>query len=353
MKATIITVFLTLILSSSSAHQQEKGEEAISIEEVATEKLHHLEDGSFFNPWCADCSKSFLDLLKWRLSRNAFREERKKEVRLEVERPDFPGLFKRPGDYIVWLGHSTVLMRVGKMTIITDPVFWDVNFLIRRKTPLPVEPEKLPRIDYVLVSHNHYDHLNTRSIEFLKERFDPFFVTGPGYEDYFASIGTSKHIVLDWWQKHEADGIRIISLPAHHWSKRGFFDTNSMLWCSFLIEREGVKYYWVGDSGYYSGYREIGGKFGPVDVLLVPIGGYEPRWFMKTYHVNPEEAVEVARDVRAKTFIPIHWGTFDLTDEPLWFPIEHLKEIYKGGKGPALEILNQGGTFFPVDKVVR
>jgi L-ascorbate metabolism protein UlaG (beta-lactamase superfamily) len=350
MKSTVILLFITLILSSSSAKVREV---PISIEEVARKKLHHREDGSFFNPWCRDCRKGSFDYLKWRLSWNVYREEKKKEVRFNVERPDFIKLDKESGDYMVWLGHSTVLMRVGNKTIITDPVFWDVNFFIKRKTPFPIEPEKLPPIDYVFVSHGHYDHLNTKTIKFLKERFDPIFITGPGYEDYFTSIGTSKHIVLDWWESYVVEAMKITSLPVHHWSKRGLFDTNRMLWCSFLIEREGVKYYWVGDSGYYGGYREIGEKFGPIDVLFVPLGGYEPRWFMRTYHVNPEEAVEIAKDVRAKTFIPIHWGTFDLTDEPLWLPIEHLKEIYKAGEGPVLEILNQGGTFPPEDKITK
>jgi L-ascorbate metabolism protein UlaG (beta-lactamase superfamily) len=351
MRLLIIPLLLILIIFSATTYSRE--EPAISIEEVARGKSHHREDGSFFNPWCRDCSKSFFDYLKWRFSRSVYHEEKKKEVMLNVERPDFPSLERGSGDYMVWLGHSTLLMRVGNKKIITDPIFWGVNFLIRRKTPFPIEPEKLPHIDYVLISHGHYDHLDTKTIEFLKNRFDPFFISGPGYEDYFASVGISKHIVLDWWQNHEDQNITITALPVHHWSKRGLFDTNRMLWSSFLIERESVKYYWVGDSGYYGGYKEIGKKFGPVDILFVPIGGYEPRWFMKTYHVNPEEAVEIAKDVRAKTFIPIHWGTFDLTDEPLWLPIEHLKEIYNAGEGPALEILDQGGYFFPGEKSTK
>ncbi len=350
MKSAIVPLFLSLAIISSTAHALE---EPISIEDIARKKLHHLEDGSFFNPWCTDCNRSFLDYLKWRLSTNAFREERKKNVELRVVRPDFKALDERGGDYIVWLGHASVFMRIGGKTVITDPVFWDVNFLLRRVTPFPVEPERLPRIDYVLISHGHYDHLNTRSIEFLKQRFDPTFITGPGYEEYLSSIGISKRLALDWWESHVNGEMKITSLPVQHWSKRGLFDTNRMLWSSFLVESHGVKYYWVGDSGYFRGFREVGEKFGPIDVLLVTIGHYEPRWFMKQNHANPEEALEIAKDVRAKTFIPIHWGTFDLTDEPLWYPIERLKEVYRAGEGPVLEILDQGGHFYsssPEDK---
>lgn len=319
----------------------------MSIEEISIKKAHHSKEGRFLNPWCPDCRKSFFDFLRWQIfSKNVYAEEKKKEVKFNVVKPDFNMLDdKAVTDYIIWLGHSTVLMKVGSKVIITDPVFWDINLLLKRKTPFPIEPETLPRIDYVLISHGHYDHLDTKSIKFLKERFDPVFISGPGYEDYFASVGISNHIVLDWWEKYEVLGMKITSLPVQHWSKRGIFDTDKMLWCSFLIEKDNRRYYWIGDSGYYEGYKEIGKKFGQIDVLFVPVGAYEPRWFMKTYHVNPEEAIQVAKDVRAKIFIPIHWGTFDLTDEPLWLPIKHLREIYKTASDPSLKILDHGGHF--------
>lgn len=326
------------------------GEEAVySIEEISLNKTHHGADGRFFNPWCIDCGKSFTDLLKWRFSRSRYRELKKKEVTLNVAAPDFVELDKNPGDYMVWLGHSTVLMRVGGKTVLTDPVFGDVFFFIERESPPPIAPEGLPRIDYVLISHGHYDHLDTASLKFLKEHSDPYFITGPGYEDYFASIGTAgtagatKHLVLDWFEEYRDGDLLIRSLPVHHWSKRGPFDTNRMLWCSYLVEGRGARYYWIGDTGYYGGFREIGEKFGPMDVVFVPVGGYEPRWFMKTYHVNPEEALMIARDVGARIMVPIHWGTFDLTDEPLWLPARKLRELHKAGPGLELRVLDQGG----------
>lgn len=320
----------------------------ISLEEMAKKKIHHGKNGRFLNPWLGDGRRSFFDLLRWIIfSKNVYSEEKKKDVNFNVVNPDFNSLGKITGDYIVWLGHSTTLIKVNNKIIITDPVLWDINFLLKRKTPFPIDPERLPRVDYVLISHGHYDHLDTKSIKFLKERFNPSFITGPGYEDYFSSIKISKHIKLDWWERYEIEDIGITSLPVQHWSKRTPFDDDKMLWCSFLIEHDSMKYYWIADSGYYKGYKEIGEKFGPIDVLFVPVGAYEPRWFMKPYHVNPEEALQVAKDVRAKTFIPIHWGTFDLTDEPLWLPIKHLKEIYKDDLNPLLTILKHGEHFIP------
>ena len=303
-------------------------------------------NGRFFNPWLGHGAARYLGLVKWMFfSRNKWAGEKKKPVSFEVVKPDFTALDKTGKDYIVWLGHSTVIIKTNNRTIITDPVFWNVTRWVKRKTPLPIDPAKLPQIDYCLISHSHYDHLNTDSVKFLKERFDPVFICGPGYDGYFKPLGITRFIELNWWEEHEADGLKITSLPVQHWSKRTLFDTNKRLWASYLIESRGVKYYWIGDTGYCEGFKEIGKKFSPVDVLLVPIGAYEPRWFMKANHVNPEEALMIARDVRAKTVIPIHWGTFDLTDEPLWMPIEHLKEIHDPKKDPELKILPHGGNY--------
>lgn len=308
-------------------------------------KAHHDENGRFFNPWTQRGSHTYLKLIKWLVfSRNRFKEAKKERVSFNVIRPDFKRLDTSGDDYVTWLGHSTVLMRLAGKTLITDPVFWDINPFVRRKTPLPVPPAELPRIDYVLISHSHYDHLNTKSVRFLKKTFDPVFITGPGYENYFNSVGVSKRLVLDWNEDFRAGGLKIVALPVQHWSKRTLFDTNKMLWCSFLIERGGAKYFWIGDTGYYEGYREIGEKWGPVDLLIVPVGAYEPRWFMKSHHVNPEEALQIARDVRAGAVVPIHWGTFDLTDEPLWLPIKHLREIHDPSTDPPLFILDHGGS---------
>jgi N-acyl-phosphatidylethanolamine-hydrolysing phospholipase D len=316
-------------------------------EEPVLRKAPVDKDGRFYNPWRGEEGRSFLDFLKWQFSSNPYSEEKKKKPDFIVHRPDFKALGGHGGDWFVWLGHSTVLMRVGGHVIITDPALWDINFLVKRKTALPIDPIELPKVDIVLISHGHYDHLDTKSIKFLKERFDPVFVTGPGYGGYFSSLGITKHAEIDWSEEYSTGGVKITSLPVQHWSKRAFFDGNSMLWCSYLVEHEGKKYYWAGDTGYFSGFREIGEKYGPIDVFFGPIGAYEPRWFMKDYHMDPEEALLAAKDLRTKVFVPIHWGTFDLTDEPLWLPPKRVKELYSPDMCFELRLLEHGGSYIP------
>jgi len=313
-------------------------------EEPALRKAPVDKDGRYYNPWAEEGGRSFLDFLKWRLSRNPWSAEKKRPYDFAVTRPDFASLNSTEGNWFVWLGHSTVLMRVNGKTIITDPVFWDVNFLVKRKTPFPIEPLLLPKIDFVLISHGHYDHLNTKTIEFLKEKHDPFFITGPGYGAYFKSLGITRHASLNWSEEYVTDSVSITSLPVQHWSKRTLSDSNRMLWCSFLIEHSGKRYYWIGDSGYFSGFRDIGLKYGPIDIVFAPIGAYEPRWFMKENHMDPEETLKTARDLNARTLVPIHWGTFDLSDEPLPQPIRKLKEAHSKNPHPDLTILPHGGS---------
>ncbi|MDH4227268.1 MAG: MBL fold metallo-hydrolase [Deltaproteobacteria bacterium] len=319
----------------------------MTLEEKIKQKMHHRGDGTFRNPWLTDSRKGFFDFLKWQFSKNAFEEERKKPFNLSTVATDFDTLEKTGSDYAVWLGHSTVLIKAGGKRIITDPVFFDVTFFIKRKAPFPVELDKLPKIDYVLISHGHYDHLSTKSIEYLIRRDNPVFVTANGYKKYFEKRGTSKNTVIDWFESFSSSGVKITALPSQHWSKRTLTDNNRMQWACFLIEANGKKIFWIGDSGYYEGYKELGEKFGPVDVLFAPIGAYEPRWFMQPYHMNPEEAHEVTKELKAKILIPIHWGTFDLTDEPLFAPPERIKAAFQSNNpGPEnLKLLTPGEPF--------
>lgn len=342
----IIAIFSVFSAHEANAENNEEAGELMpqdmSIKEASLKKLHHA-DGKFRNPWLTRELTSFTGLMKWRFSKNPFEEEKKKPVGFPLSKPNFTELERSGEDYAVWLGHSTVVIKANGAHFITDPVFGDINFFLKRKTSLPIDPAELPKIDFVLISHGHYDHLNTESVEFLHKTFDPVFIAGPGYKDYFDSLDITKYVAIDWWEANDFGDVRVTSLPVQHWSKRGLFDNNKMLWCSFLIEADAKKYFWAGDTGYFRGFKEIGEQFGPIDVAFLPIGAYEPRWFMKSNHINPEEAVEVAHDIKAKTMVPIHWGTFDLTDEPLWMPINHLKELHPEGDNPNLIILEHGG----------
>ena len=317
----------------------------IPIEVMAKEKMHHRKNGKFSNPWCEDCQKSFFDFLKWQFSSNEYGSRKEKHPHIPLERPDIKALEASGEDWFIWLGHSSVLMKTGGKYLITDPVFEGATIFVDRETPFPINIDELPKLDYILISHGHYDHLDTDTLKMLNKKFSPEVISGPGYEDYLSSIGIKKRIPLDWWDSYDDGEISIRSLPAQHWSKRTLFDSYGMLWCSFIIARGEIRYYWLGDGGYFRGFKEIGDKLGPFDIAFLPIGAYEPRWFMKSHHMSPEEALIAAKDLKAQMLIPIHWGTFDLTDEPLDLPPEEVRnKHYPFRKDFELETLPIGGV---------
>ncbi len=181
-------------------------------------------------------------------------------------------------------------------------------------------------VKYVIYSHNHYDHLQPRSLRALQKRFAPLFVTGLGLAPFLHRHGLARVIELDWWQRTEGPGgTRITYVPAQHFSRRGFRDTNRSLWGGFVIEQGGRSIYYAADSAYCPHFSEIGRRFPSIDVALMPIGAYEPRWFMNIVHVNPEESVRAFRELGARHAIAMHFGTFQLTDEGIDEPVEALQ----------------------------
>ena len=184
--------------------------------------------------------------------------------------------------------------------------------------------EELPRIDVVLISHNHYDHLDEQSVIALNAQKGgpPLFIVPLGIERWLHGVGITHTRALDWWDTVQVQELTVHLVPVQHWSRRTLADTNTTLWGGFVIEGESRgkkrRVFFSGDTGYSKQhFSEIGSRFGGVDLALIPIGAYEPRWFMSAQHVNPEEAVQVHRDLRARLSVGIHWGTFQLTDEPI------------------------------------
>jgi L-ascorbate metabolism protein UlaG (beta-lactamase superfamily) len=259
-----------------------------------------------------------LRLLEWKISTNPYRKEKKQRPYFPVTRPDVAAILKAE-DSVTYLGHATLWIRVNGQNIITDPVFGDIVFYIDRYAPFPLQPEELPPMQVVLISHNHYDHLDKDSIR--KIGTGPLYLTPLGYREWFESVlPGAKVIELDWFQKYSHRGVTYRLLPVQHWTKRTPWDTNRRLWGSWLVEAPGRKVYFAGDSGYFPGFAEYGRKFGPMDAALLPVGAYEPRWFMSVYHMDPDEAIKAFRELRAEVFIPQQWGVFDLTDEPMDLP---------------------------------
>ena len=215
------------------------------------------------------------------------------------------------------------------LNVLTDPVWSEraspLQWLGPRRVRAPgLAFEALPRIDLVLVSHDHYDHLDLHTLQRLQAVHSPCFVTTLGNRAFLEDHGLAEVHELDWWQQVDVAGALVTLTPAQHWSGRGFRGRNRTLWGGFVIERRGLRVFFAGDTGYAAHFRDIRARFGPVDLALLPIGAYEPRWFMRDQHMDPVEAVQAHFDLQARRSIGTHFGCFQLTDEGIDEPVREL-----------------------------
>ncbi|MGQ0699151.1 MAG: MBL fold metallo-hydrolase [Panacagrimonas sp.] len=228
-----------------------------------------------------------------------------------------------------WIGHASFLVQLGGLNILTDPVLSKRTSPVQwagpgRIAPLGLSFDELPKIDVVLVSHNHYDHLDETSVRKLARRDAPAFVVPLGLREWFERRRIAQVTELDWWQSTDARGMRVHAVPAQHFSGRGVTDRNRSLWCGFVFEHAQQRHYFAGDTGYGRDFAAIGKRFAPIDVAMIPIGAYDPRSFMRPVHVDPFEAVRIHREVGSRLSLAMHWGTFRLTLEPLDEPPQRL-----------------------------
>jgi N-acyl-phosphatidylethanolamine-hydrolysing phospholipase D len=317
---------------------------------------HHLERG-FQTPWRSEADAvPPLRAAQWLLGRPFRRRDPGEPAPFQLLDP---AVLARPvagRARIAWLGHATLLLQTAGLTILTDPVFAEraspVGFAgPKREVPPPLALEALPRVDVVLLSHDHYDHLDRDALARIARRDRPLVLTPLGVRARLDGL-RPQTLALDWGQYVEHRGVRFHCTPAKHFSGRGLTDRDVTLWASWTIEslaEGGAQLFWGGDTGYSPHFRQIRERYGAPDVVLLPIGAYEPRWFMRRVHVDPEEAVRAYLDLGgAETgapFVPYHWGTFDLTDEPLDEPPRRLREhAAEAGVAEALRILPVGGV---------
>lgn len=284
----------------------------------------------FFNPWMPMENKGFFTLLRWRMSpRMEYTEEAWEYLPEVIGNPAARIRALGDADFIFWVGHGTFFMRLGGEYWLTDPMFSDRALLPKRKTPPGITIDEILSITdtetiHVLISHNHYDHLDKKSIAALPD--DTRFYVPLGYKELIAGLGKTEIVEMNWWQSIDLeDGTRLVCLPMQHWSRRIGMGFNEVLWASFLIDAPDVSVYFDGDGGYFIGYREIGRQFPGIDYALIPTTAYHPRWFMHYAHMNINEAIDAFEDLGASFFIPTQWGAFHLGDNPPGYPALDLK----------------------------
>lgn len=220
----------------------------------------------------------------------------------------------------LFINHSTFLIQVDGLNILTDPI-WSKRcspFQFagpKRMRPPGLKFDLLPNIDIVLISHNHYDHLDVGTIKRLNKNHKPIYVVPLGVSTFMKKLGCKNIIELDWWQAHNLHGLKVTPTPANHFSSRGTFDRNTTQWSGYVINSKKYQIYFVGDTGYGDNFKDLKDKMGPMDLSFIPIGAYLPKWFMGPIHVCPEEAVQIHLDVESKKSVAMHFGTFPLADD--------------------------------------
>lgn len=355
------TIVLCALLASCAAFDREFDERAWGEKVQAADpkqlRAPHYRDGRFFNPWMPmEEIGGFSRFLRWKLS--------SKQDYTERERAFLPAVLSGAGerirslpkdrDFILWIGHASFLIRLNGEIWLTDPMFSERALLPKRRTPPALTAEEICRLGAkrinVVISHNHYDHLDKKSILALPA--DTRVFVPRGLKDFMTGLGKTSVVEMDWWEEIDCgNGIRLACLPMQHWSRRIHQGKNRTLWASFLIITPESSVYFAGDSGYFIGYREIGRQFPGIDYVLMPTTAYHPRWFMHYAHMNIEEAIDAFNDLKARYFIPTQWGAFDLGDEPAGFPgLDLTRAIRKKDLDPDRFLILDIGQIVPIEK---
>ncbi|MFP5358327.1 MAG: MBL fold metallo-hydrolase [Gammaproteobacteria bacterium] len=307
---------------------------------------HHSPSG-FRNPHNAD-PHGGRELLKflWR-----WYTEPWTPVDFPLRRPDSAALRAPDAQQLTWIGHSTFLIQSPGLNVLTDPHLSQraspVGFAgPQRLVPPALDFAGLPPIHAVLISHDHYDHLDLPTVRRLAAEHAPQFFVPLGLKALLEREGIGRVTELDWWQSATGTDYTVTAVPVQHFSGRGAFDRNRSLWAGFVLEVQGRRVFFAGDTGYSPDFAEIGRRFAPLDLSLIPIGAYDPRSFMQPMHVNPEEAVQIHRDLGSRQSYAMHWGTFRLTLEPLDEPPRRLRAaLDAAGLAPeAFQVLQHGQT---------
>jgi L-ascorbate metabolism protein UlaG (beta-lactamase superfamily) len=312
---------------------------------MANKKSDHF-DGTHFHNIAPVVPKSLLGVIKWQLqgSRKKWPDwvenQAKAEPRAAASEEEVVATF---------INHATYLLQFQKTNILIDPVFSQRTSPLQWLGPKRVRApglllKDLPRIDLILITHNHYDHMDIPALKELHQKFQAPIVTPLGNASILRNEKIHDVEEFDWWESYQNDELKVTLTPAQHWSARGVSDRFKALWCGFYIETAKRKIFWAGDTGYGPHFIEIQKKLGTPDLSFLPIGAYEPRWFMKDMHMNPEDAVRAHLDLKTPLSIGMHFGTFQLTDEALEDPEKALEEAKKKYRVRNFITLKEGET---------
>ena len=315
----------------------------------------------FSNPWLTQPPPGHNSVVRWALAHRLARSADPADSVVDLARPSFATPSAPVDDLAVtWIGHSTMLIQIGGLNVITDPMWADraspLRFVgPRRRLPPAVELDALPPVDVVVISHDHYDHLDLAAVRHLAEaRPETTWLVPLGVGRLIRDAGAQRVHEHAWWEQRSVGAVSFCCTPAQHSSGRGISDRNRSLWCGWSLttnEAPRRAIYFAGDSAYCPAFVEIGARLGPFDVCLLPIGAYEPRWYMRYVHMTPEEAVRAHEDlcqgsVAESSFVPIHWGTFRIAEDPLDEPPRRLRAEWSAAHfaTEALTMLAHGET---------
>ncbi|HYC56185.1 MAG TPA: MBL fold metallo-hydrolase [Candidatus Binatia bacterium] len=295
---------------------------------------HHHDGEEFFNPWNR-FDYDFKRFVRMVFSRNIYDDGHDPYI------PFFPNdgselATVQHSSKITWVGHATTAIHDGDDVVLTDPNFASRMIVIARHHPPGIPLESVPADAMAVISHNHNDHLDAGTVDDLPATVRWFVPLGMA--EWFRKRGRDNVVELDWWQSAKHGRWTMTCLPAQHWSRRVGQGFNEALWCSWLMDSGTTRYYFGGDTGYFHGFAEYGRRFAPIDVAILPIGAYQPRWFMEYQHVSPAESYRAFRDLGARYMIPVHWGTFDLAMEALDQPPRDLMAAVAENQGDPSQV---------------
>ena len=307
-------------------------------DDLTTLYAPHFDGKEYHNPW-APFVPSFTRRLQFMLTANPY--PRRKP---DVPRADNDGAYLQQVDVpdsLTWIGHSTAAIQEGGQVVLTDPHLRDRIFTVGRHSPPNVRADGVPADAMTVISHAHLDHLDADTVDELPDTV--FYAVPLGLKLWFEKRGRANVVELDWWQSHTRNGWTFTCLPSQHWSKRIEIGFNQSLWCAWLIEGPQRTYFFAGDTGYFHGFAEFGRRFPTIDIAILPIGAYEPRDFIGYQHMDPQQAYRAFEDLGARYFVPVHWGTFRLSHEPIDEPPAELRRHLQ-----ALDEVREGVTFMAI-----